>query len=307
MKGYEIRKIKFIDSLNESYRYLCGILKCEPKGRISSWLDVALYYLAVDQLETENGYYDKAADFLSDIGKMQSDRDLIVVKMDKDNINREKYRYLKEVYKKPDEDKNDHGTYKFGAFKGSKEDFTLEQNSIHQALILLKKYQHNYYHKITTLIEEFLVCGKLDNGFMRSSTTVRCFGCVVNTALTKGNVGQYIEDLVHESAHLELYLIQLDDPLVLNDKESTYKAPFRPDSRPMYGIYHAMYVLAHIIKCLNGLRSTFVAKDTLGNLDFLIGRAKKRFDESYSIVDQYSVLTEKGRHIKNSMHGLVVD
>ena len=266
VKEYEARKINFLESLNESYGYLCDTLEIKNNGVISSWLDISHYYKASDIIESEEVDYDELVSLLKGVGVSPSNQDIKITKITEDNISSPKYELLKEIYRIPDEDKTDLGTYKFGKFIGSEEDYDIENKAINDAINILKIYNRDYYDKAACLIEEIIVCGKLDGGFMRSSTSVKCFGCVINTPLSSGNIGQYIEDIVHESAHLELYLVQLDDPLVLNDKEARYSAPFRPDSRPMYGIYHAMYVLGHILKCLNDLNNIPEVREKITNI-----------------------------------------
>ena len=73
----------------------------------------------------------------------------------------------------------------------------------------------------------------------------------------------------------------------------------------MYGIYHAMYVLGHILKCLNDLNNIPEVREKITNIDFLIDRARTRFEESYGFVNEHGVLTEKGASIKNSIYNFV--
>ncbi|WP_339386760.1 aKG-HExxH-type peptide beta-hydroxylase [Vibrio caribbeanicus] len=305
MKEYEVRKDFFFKSLNESYDYLCDTLDVEKNSPISSWSDISNYYKASDMIEEDDINYEGIISSLKDVGVSLPKQDIKLTRITKDNILSPKFKLLSDIYKKPDEDQSDLGTYKFGPFIGSEKDYELEFYSLNRAIELLRVYSPDYYHKSACLIEEIIICGKLEGGFMRSSTSVKCFGCVINTAMSPGNTGQYIEDIVHESAHLELYLVQLEDPLVLNDKDARYSAPFRPDARPMYGIYHAMYVLGHICKCLNDLKKISSVQNEIINLDFLIDRARSRFDESYGIVNHHGILTDKGRNIKESIYALV--
>lgn len=56
-------------------------------------------------------------------------------------------------------------------------------------------------------------------------------------------IAYYVEHLVHETSHLHLHGIMMYDPLILNKDDERYPAPIRVDLRPMYGIYHATFVL----------------------------------------------------------------
>lgn len=51
--------------------------------------------------------------------------------------------------------------------------------------------------------------------------------------------------LVHETSHLHLHTLMIQDPLVINGQER-FDSPLRRDKRPMLGIYHAAFVLARL-------------------------------------------------------------
>lgn len=54
----------------------------------------------------------------------------------------------------------------------------------------------------------------------------------------------YYKKMVHECAHLLLFALAQDEPLLLNDPTETYTSPLREDPRPLDGIYHAAFVSA---------------------------------------------------------------
>jgi HEXXH motif-containing protein len=57
---------------------------------------------------------------------------------------------------------------------------------------------------------------------------------------------QILEALVHESAHLYLYLTEAGGPLINPDHTERYSSPLRADPRPLRGILLAYHALAFI-------------------------------------------------------------
>lgn len=107
---------------------------------------------------------------------------------------------------------------------------------------------------------------------------------------------------MHESSHLRLYLEQVEDEIVLNSDEARYPAPFRQDKRPMTGIYHAFYVLAHVCCCFLDLKQHKEKFVDCGDFDAIFDRAYARFTESSAIVKKYGQLTERGKSIFEQMN-----
>ena len=83
----------------------------------------------------------------------------------------------------------------------------------------------------------------------------------LNSARQQGRVSMAVT-LVHEATHGLLFGMSLGAPLVENGPEERYKSPLRDDPRPMDGLFHATYVLARMIDCLQRLlRSSELTAD----------------------------------------------
>ena len=64
-----------------------------------------------------------------------------------------------------------------------------------------------------------------------------------------------VQALAHESAHLLLFGMCADGPLLENaNDDHRYSSPLRTDSRPMDGIVHATFVTARMCCALSQLR-----------------------------------------------------
>lgn len=58
----------------------------------------------------------------------------------------------------------------------------------------------------------------------------------------------FVNQLVHELAHLHLHQLQSQDPMITNDRAAEHEAPIRKDRRPMFGVFHATFVLSRTIR-----------------------------------------------------------
>ena len=60
------------------------------------------------------------------------------------------------------------------------------------------------------------------------------------------------EMLVHEAEHARLHLLEREESFFLPgiDERSVYYSPWRPDPRPLYGIFHGVHVFGGVIRFL---------------------------------------------------------
>ena len=90
-------------------------------------------------------------------------------------------------------------------------------------------------------------------------------------------IGYWIEHIVHEVSHLRLHAMFFQEKFVLNSNdECKFKAPIRDDLRPMFGVFHATFVLARMIRTFKklsfqGYASRFRDRLQLCQLQFEIG------------------------------------
>ncbi len=78
-------------------------------------------------------------------------------------------------------------------------------------------------------------------------------GAIIVAPQMSWNLAHYIETLVHESAHLELNIRRMLDPLITNSKEIAYSS-LRKSNRPLLGILHAAFVLIRTTRALDLLQ-----------------------------------------------------
>jgi hypothetical protein len=115
----------------------------------------------------------------------------------------------------------------------------------------------------------------------------------IHTDLAYGEL-QILEAMVHESAHNQLYLLEIEGPLVDPTNQELHISPLRRDLRPLRGIllgYHALVFICQFYKDLIDLK-VFERKVCEGELDRSLGKLK---NARALIQDHQTGLTASGR------------
>lgn len=106
----------------------------------------------------------------------------------------------------------------------------------------------------------------------------------------------FVEHLTHEAAHHHLHALMGFDRLVANPMSDLARAPIRKDQRPIYGIFHATFVLSRMVRVLSALE----AKDPL-----LFGpwadKARRQFLDGRSTLKEKAILTPMGQRVADSL------
>lgn len=121
-----------------------------------------------------------------------------------------------------------------------------------QSLLLLAELDPQLQAEFDALVG----CLRLFRGrAARGMTSVRCFGLMLLRMPDPGpEAGEplmyFLDHVTHETSHLVLHTLMNVDPLITNGHAERFDAPIRPDPRPLYGIYHATFVLSRITRVL---------------------------------------------------------
>ncbi len=105
----------------------------------------------------------------------------------------------------------------------------------------------------------------------------------------------YLRTLVHETAHLLLFAIARDEPLVLNDVSERQASPLREDLRPVDGIFHAAFVSAREALALNSCIVRLEAAGAIGDLQLHNYLENLLSDSVISFLDCYRQLSQHAR------------
>ena len=112
-----------------------------------------------------------------------------------------------------------------------------------------------------------------------------------------------LRTVVHESAHLLLFAIARDQPLVYNDATERQSSPLRDDARPVDGIFHAAFVSARealaLDACLQRLEAAPATADPAlaGYLEQLRSLSVLAFVECDAQLREHAQLSPLGKEI----------
>jgi hypothetical protein len=133
---------------------------------------------------------------------------------------------------------------------------------------------------------------------VRGMTSVRTFG-IIYIRLPDGvpSIDEillyFVDHLTHEVSHLHLHTLMNVDPLLTNPDSERFSAPIRKDLRPLYGIYHATFVLSRIVRTLGRLKAVNNSSTVSLAFDEAVGRYRK----GYETVAKHGTLTPLGRQL----------
>lgn len=129
-----------------------------------------------------------------------------------------------------------------------------------------------------------------------ATSSVLFLGLIVISPKEDWTLSDYVENIIHEMSHIELYIKQLLDPLV---STGTYlKSPFRDQPRPANGVFHAAFVLTRIIFYMRNLTFPGAHKQSAA---VNINKASLLLQETLAQFDHKNCLTAQGSSIAEEM------
>ncbi len=173
-------------------------------------------------------------------------------------------------------------------------------SKIAESLLFLKKASPLFYDEFEAYVAEIKL---FNSDRLVGMTDPRVFGsiylCIPNTDLSAEVY--FCEHIIHETSHLHLNTLFAQDCLILNDPNERYAAPIRPDPRPMYGIFHATFVLSRMVRIFHQLVKL------LENSSYskCLAVFQKQFLNGYATVTNHAKLTQLGQKIVRSYSDLV--
>jgi hypothetical protein len=107
-----------------------------------------------------------------------------------------------------------------------------------------------------------------------------------------------VQFFVHEITHALLFGLSLNEPLVKNAPEESYRSPLRADARPMDGIYHATLVCGR----LADFNKTWLNSGTLAKADReacekAVANNLARFRDGLDVIEECGQLSDRARKL----------
>ncbi len=119
-------------------------------------------------------------------------------------------------------------------------------DSVASVLALLKEKDSESHAEIHDYVSDLLV---VDSNEINAGTSFRAHGVILLRQLGRDRAWTtYLENIVHETAHLHLFMVWTQDSVFRSGAEDRARSPLRTGERPLSGIYHAMFVLARTIR-----------------------------------------------------------
>jgi len=164
------------------------------------------------------------------------------------------------------------------------ENIDLQKKSFQQAFLFLKQNWPESAFCIETMIKCIIL---VDSEAFWSSSVPIYQGAILVAPKSHWNLIHYVETLVHESAHQELNIRRMLDPLIKNPKEIAYSS-FRKSNRPLLGILHAAFVLIRTKRALSFFQPHHLQQQMHNCIDM-----QKNF--SYHLKESLQVLEKSAR------------
>ena len=178
------------------------------------------------------------------------------------------------------------------------------RNQIAAVYDALRQAAPELHAEILEIVTEFVVYqqdGTQQMGF-GGATSFALWGAVAMNVNSQRNWLHYYQTIVHEAAHNLLFAIAREEPLLLDDIESTYYSPVREDARPLDGIFHAAFVSVREALALDKLlvwndSSGSLEQDEVNFAEFLLDQSVSAFWECAEILRGEGKLTPLGNAI----------
>ncbi|HDV7250006.1 TPA: hypothetical protein RJ185_002713, partial [Mannheimia haemolytica] len=255
------------------------------------WKNCAAHYLAIKSAESNN---ERDLNLFLDYINEPKDSTFTVAPLYKDNTL--ETRMILEIIK----DDNQIG---FGFCEAS--DLSLiedETKKIKAAMSLIDDLDPDTSNEIKCFIDTIYLTKEGLNGerFMRSGTNFYMWGMMFLYINKEHSILYYADHIIHECAHTALNIINATDELVTNSADERFKAPLRKDTRPMIGLFHALFVLHRICSSFQKMKEK-IDDVYYDEFNHRLNDNLLKLHETYQTVRENAKTTEIGEKILNEI------
>ncbi|GEM_PF-3396150 len=157
------------------------------------------------------------------------------------------------------------------------------------SLELIRSVDCDAYSCIKKYVRIILIVKSED---LVAATSLDFLGIVVIAPKSEWTLIDFVENIVHEASHIDLFMRQLIDPIVIGDK--CLPSPFREHLRPQIGVFHATFVLCRIIHIFHKVYKTQIKDDLFKTR---LRNTLSSFRESLGVLVEHADLTLMGYSI----------
>ena len=177
----------------------------------------------------------------------------------------------------------------------STEEVELSKKAISNLFLILKSKTPHFFKHLSKNTRNIFLC---KSNCIAATTSQLFFGSMIisypEDVFEQNNLLEYYFDtIIHEYAHIQLNMILSNDPIIINESDYEFTSPIRNELRPMLGVFHAFYVLGHVLdigkRIINDLEKDVMIP--------LLSERKKEFLSAANTIKESAILTEYGKNI----------
>lgn len=165
---------------------------------------------------------------------------------------------------------------------------------IEKALCLIASIDPALHKEITEVVDEFIVMEAAEETarFHSFTDVKKLCSLFLSSATLERSVYFVAECIIHEAAHLLLFLQMRQDPMLLNDDANIYKSPLKKELRPMFWVYHAGFVTFRVVDFFVKLEAKLPEENEVKNM---LRSNLDSFLDCYKVIKEHGKLTELGQ------------
>lgn len=226
-------------------------------------------------------------------------KSLQMIRFDAESMGELRFDLYKSIFTEDD-------TYQISFSSPANESYNGVYQKLNAGIQILKENSPFIYVEFDNLVGEIILFENDTTNIVSSGTSLKSYGTIFIASNLSDSITFYIEALVHESAHLYLFGLAIEDAIVLNPDSERYSAPLRKDKRTMSGIFHASFVIARILYAFNDiLKNNKIDRDIRSSINDRIAFLLPKFYSSFETITRYARLTDLGQSLINNAENFV--
>lgn len=190
------------------------------------------------------------------------------------------------------------------------------QTHVHQALAQLALSAPEMHAEVCTTVTDIVMAqaGAARRMVFGGISSFAAWGAICLNQPVHTHWTEYFKQLVHETAHLLLFAIAREQPLVLNDASERHASAVRDDNRPIDGIFHAAFVSAREAYAFNAWLNwqatqppEKVSSDDIARVEQALECSVLAFWDCCEQLDAHAQLSELGHQVLSQTRAFVQD
>lgn len=190
------------------------------------------------------------------------------------------------------------------------------QTHVHQALAQLALSAPEMHAEVCTTVTDIVMAqaGAARRMVFGGISSFAAWGAICLNQPVHTHWTEYFKQLVHETAHLLLFAIAREQPLVLNDASERHASAVRDDNRPIDGIFHAAFVSAREAYAFNAWLNwqatqppETVSSDDIARVEQALECSVLAFWDCCEQLDAHAQLSELGHQVLSQTRAFVQD